>query len=171
MAWKAKNRGARKQGIACQMWLRRRYRFVFAAEMCNAWTPIGGLATQLNHIAALLPLATLESAAYAIRYHNLLVATLADYARARYPFGYHTALPDVHDDARRAILRDNAQPPVRFTAPLASGPNQKPPRGNNAVKALAPTRGKERRAKARAPSAPTQPSSPPGWGAKYKHRP
>ena len=124
MAWKAENRGTRKQGIAFQMWMRRHYRLVFAAKMCNDWATLwGGLAAQLNHIAVFLSIDTTESAAYAISYHNPLASTLADYARARFPFDYHTALSDVHEDTRRSILRDTAPPPFRPNAPLPSEPN------------------------------------------------
>ena len=85
-AWKSKNRGTRKQSISFQMWLRHHMRFIFSAEMANAWTPFGGLSAQFNHIAVLLSLASTESAAYAIKYHDSLVNSLAEYARGRYPF-------------------------------------------------------------------------------------
>ena len=114
------------------MWLHHHYRFVIAAEMCHAWTPFGGIAAQLNHIAVLLSLATLESAGYAIRYHDLLVSTLADYARARFAFDYHTALSEVHEDTRRMVTREgpnaSTHPP---TAPnKGQGKGQKGPRNN-----------------------------------------
>ena len=143
-AWKSKNvGGVRKKAISFQMWMHHHLRFVFAAEMCNAWTPFGGLATQLNHIAVLLSLATTESAAYAIRYHNLLVATLADYARARFPFDYHTALSDVHEDTRRAILRDNTAPNARSIAPAPNGQlPQKSSKGKQRGKGTRSTKGK-----------------------------
>ena len=118
-SWKAKNRGSRKQPIAFQMWLHHHYRFVFAAELCNAWAPFGGLAAQLNHIAVILSLATLENAAYAIRYHETLISALADYARARFPFDYHSALSEIHEETRRLLLRDTANN-------LAGFPSQNP---------------------------------------------
>ena len=114
------------------MWLHHQYRFVIAAEMCHAWAPFGGIAAQMNHIAVLLSLATLESAGFAIRYHDLLVSTLADYARARFAFDYHTALSEVHEDTRRMVTREgptasNNPPP----APVkGKGKGQKGPKGN-----------------------------------------
>ena len=75
-AWKTKNNGSRKKAIAFQMRMHRHYRFIFAAEIVGAWTPFGGLAAQLNHVAVLLSLASLENAGHAIRYHELLVKRL-----------------------------------------------------------------------------------------------
>ena len=87
--------------------------------MCSPWTPIGGIAAQLNHVAVLLSLATLESAGFALRYRELLIRTLADHARARFPFDYSTALSEVHGDTRRVIATDSArasyQPPSKWT--------------------------------------------------------
>lgn len=114
-AWKTKNSGARKKAIAFQMWLRRHIRFVFAAEMCNDWTPFGGLVAQLNSIAVILSLASLESAGYAMRYRELLVTTLKDFARARFPCDYQSALSEVHEDTRRAAVRGNQAVAARFT--------------------------------------------------------
>ena len=45
-----------------------------------------------------------------MRYRELLIRTLADCARARFPFGYFTALSDVREDTRRAINTDGARP-------------------------------------------------------------
>ena len=120
------------------MWLRRRYRFVIAAEMCHAWTPFGGIAAQLNHIAVLLSLATLENAGFAIRYHDLLVSTLADFARARFTSDYHTALSEVHEDTRRAVTRENNAPK---TAPTTATPTQGKGKGQTRSKGSA-TKGK-----------------------------
>ena len=127
--WKAKNRGSRKQSIAFQMWLHHHYRFVFAAEMCHAWKPFGGIAAQLNHIAVILSLATLESANFAIRYHDLLASTFADFARARFSFDYHTALSEIHEDTRRAVARENAS--LSNTAPPVQGSPQRSGKGQN----------------------------------------
>ena len=57
----------------------------------------------------LLTLETLESAGFAIRYHELPVRTLADCARARFPFDYYTALSEIHEDTKRAITSDTAR--------------------------------------------------------------
>ena len=108
--WKTKAKGTKKQAISLQQWLHRHIRFVITAEMCSLWTPFGGLAAQFNHIAVLLTLATLESAGFAIRYHELLVRTLSDYARARFPFDYFTALSEIHEDTKRAINTDSTRP-------------------------------------------------------------
>ena len=115
------------------MWMRRRYRFIFAAEMANARAPFGFLADQLNRASVLPPLASLECAGYAIRYHDLLVSTPADYARARFPIDYHNALSEVQDDARRALSRDSATSSntVRFTAGTSQEPFQRFPKGKS----------------------------------------
>ena len=133
-AWKSKAQGVRKKAISFQMWMHHHYRFVFAAEMCNAWSPFGGLAAQLNHIAVLLSLASLESAGYAIKYHDLLVTTLADFARARFPCDFHSALSEVHEDTRRALARETATPQGRPNAPAASNEGYRPPKGKGKAK-------------------------------------
>ena len=126
-AWKAKNRGSRKQSISFQMWLRHHMRFIFADEMCNAWAPFGGLASQLNHVAVLLSLATLENAGFAMKYHDLLVTTLSEYARARFPCDYRAMLSEVNEETCRAVTRDSTAPPKRFpfAAPLSTQRSQK----------------------------------------------
>ena len=87
------------------------------AEMWPIWTPFGGLAAQFNHIAVILTLAKLGSAGFAICYHELLVRTLADYARARFPFDYYTALSEIHEDTNRAINTDSARTAVMAHPP------------------------------------------------------
>ena len=119
-AWKSKGQGVRKKAISFQMWMHHHHRFVIAADMCNAWAPFGGLAAQLNHIAVLLSLASLETAGYAIKYHELLVTALADFARARYPCDYHSALSEVHEDTRRALAREPLTPQNRSNAANSS---------------------------------------------------
>ena len=105
-------------------------RFVLSAEICSLWTPFGGNSAQINHIAVLLTLATLESAGFAIKYHELLIRTLADCARARFPFDYHAALSEIHEDTRRAILNEHAR---GIATPQRFG-NQRFPKGNNRAK-------------------------------------
>ena len=114
------------------------------AEMCSLWTPFGGIAAQLNHIAVLLSLATLASAGFAIRYHELLIRTLADHARARLPFDYFTALSEVHEDTRRTIATDSAR-----------ASNQPPQKGN-----------KQRSAKGQSPTPKGKKGKPAGKGTK-----
>ena len=140
--WKTKNNGARKKAIAFQMRMHHHYRFVFAAEMDNAWTHFGGLAAQLNHISVLLSLASLETAGYAIRYHDSLVSTLAECARARFPIDYHNALSEVHDDTRRALARDNANFSIA-TRPTASSlePFQRSVKGKSRSKGKGKAKG------------------------------
>ena len=134
-AWKAKNNGPRKKAISFQMRLHHHYRFIFAAEMANAWASFGGIVSQLNHIAVLLSLASLESAGYAIRYRDLLATTLADCARARFPMDYHTALSEVHDDTRRALLRENTTVAARFNPTSSTNePYQRFPKGKSRSK-------------------------------------
>ena len=130
--WKNKAKGARKNAISFQQWLHRHMRFVFSAEICSLWSPFGGFAAQMNHIAVLLSLATLETAGFAIKYHELLIRTLADCARARFPIDYYTALSEIHDDTRRAILTEN----IRSGQPnFAPANNQQCSRkGNNRPK-------------------------------------
>ena len=91
------------------MRLRRHIRVILSAELCSLWTAFGGIAAQFNHIAVLLSLATLESAGFATRYHALSVRTLADCARARFPFDYHAAPAEIREDTLRAITTDIAR--------------------------------------------------------------
>ena len=112
--WKNKITGPKKPAISLQMWLHHHLRFVIAAEMCSLWTPFGGVAAQFNHIAVLLTLSTLESAGFAIRYHESLIRTMADYARARIPFDFFTALSEIHEDTRRAITADSTRVVATF---------------------------------------------------------
>ena len=151
-AWKNKSKGVRKNAISFQQWLHHHMRFVFSAEVCSLWTPFGGIAAQLNHITVLLSLATLESAGFAMKYHDLLVRTLADCARARFPFDYATALSEVHEDTRRAILVENARmaPTPQAHYPPRSSKENNRPKGiksrNNAPKGTnAPNKGKGRK--------------------------
>ena len=129
--WKNKANGTRKNAISSQQWLHHHLRFVFSAEICSLWTPFGGFAAQMNHIAVLLSLATLESAGFAIRYHELLIRTLADCARARFPFDYYTALSEVHEDTRRAILTDSDR---SGPSNQANRPAKRSGKGNNRYK-------------------------------------
>lgn len=92
--------------------------------------PFGGIAAQLNHIAVLLSIATLENAGFAIRYRDLLASSLSDYARPRFPFDYHTALSDIHADTRRAVARESFPPNNRFAPPV----NTQTPSGQPNVK-------------------------------------
>ena len=117
--WKNKTTGSKKQAISLQMRLHHHMRFIMTAEMCSLWTPFGGIAAQLNHIAVLLSLETLESAGFAIRYRELLIRTLADHSRTRLPFDYFAALSEVHEDTRRTIATDSAR-----------ASNQQPQKGN-----------------------------------------
>ena len=90
--------------------MRRHMRFIFAAEMRSAWTPFGGILSQLNHVAVLLSLATLENAGFAMKYNELLSTSLADSARDRFPCDYRIMLSEVHEETRRAVTRDTASP-------------------------------------------------------------
>ena len=70
---------------------------------------------QLNHVAVLLSLATLDGAGYAIRYQSVMANALSDFSRDRFPFGYHAALSGVNEDTRRAVPRDGNSVATRFT--------------------------------------------------------
>ena len=140
--WRNKTKGAKKQAISPQQWLHHHLRFALTAELCELWTPFGGIAAQFNHISALLSLATLESAGFAMRYHDLPVRTLADCARARFPFDYLTALSEVHEDTRRAIMADTARP--SFAPPRNENAPRFQPKGKQRAKS---TKQKGRNAK------------------------
>ena len=59
--WRARvSRASGKQGISFQMWMRHHLGFVFAADLCHAWDPFGGLAAQLSQLAAILSMASAE---------------------------------------------------------------------------------------------------------------
>ena len=64
-------------------WLMYRMRFIFAADICGAWLPFGGLSDQLSNFFALLHLSTTGNIATAMAYDALLSANLAESARAR----------------------------------------------------------------------------------------
>ena len=98
------------------------------AELCSLWTPFGAIAAQFNHIAVILALATLESDGFDMRYHDLLVRTLAGCARARFPYDYFSSLSEVREDARRIIATDTD----RSSAPTPSTQTQRYANGKNA---------------------------------------
>ena len=50
-----------------------------------------------------------------MRYRELLVTTLADFARARFPCDYHLALSEMREDTRKAVARDSQPSTGRFT--------------------------------------------------------
>ena len=60
-----------------------RMRFIFAADLCGAWSSFGGIAAQLNNLSLILHLATTESIAAALLYDGLLSAHLEEMARPR----------------------------------------------------------------------------------------
>ena len=145
-SWKTKAKGAKKYAISLQMWLRHHMRFIMSAGLCSLWAPFGGIAAQFNHIAVLLSLATLESAGFSLRYHELLIRTLADCARERFPFDYFTALSEIHEETRRAITSDTAR-----TTPTPQSEHSRSSKGKDRFndnkskgKAQTPQKGKKR---------------------------
>ena len=68
--------------------------------MRHAWTSSGGIDAQLNHIAVLLSMETLESDGYDIRHRELLAETPPDHDRDRFSFDYHTALSGAREETR-----------------------------------------------------------------------
>lgn len=72
----------------------------------------------MNRTTVLLPIASIGGDGLAMRYRELLVAALADFARVRPPCDFHSALSEVREGDRRSLSRDNAQLDVRFSAPL-----------------------------------------------------
>ena len=60
-----------------------RMRFIFAADLCGAWSSFGGIAAQLNNLSLILHLATTESIAAALLYDSLLSDHLEELARSR----------------------------------------------------------------------------------------
>ena len=119
--WRARvSRVPGKQDISFQMWLRHHLRFVFAADLCHAWDPFGGLAAQLSQLAVILSLASTENCSYAMIYHKELVRFLADSARARIPLDFRNYLSEVKEDICKLIPRDS------FTAQSRPGQARAP---------------------------------------------
>ena len=157
--WKNKTTGSKKQAILLQMRLHRHVRFIITAEMCSLWTPFGGIAAHLNHVAVLLSLSTLESAGFAIRYRELLIRNIADNARARISCDYFATLSKVREDTRRAITTDGARSPNQ---PLPKGAKQRSrkgtptnregKKGKSTSKGTKPNRGKKGKDNATRPS-------------------
>ena len=130
------------------MRMRHHLRFIFVAEMRRAWAGFGGLVAQLNHLALLLSIASLETAGYAMRYHEMLVTTLADFARARYPIDFHLALSEIHDDTRKALLMENTAVNGRFpNASSISENTQRFPKGKSRSKGKAKGKGTAQKGK------------------------
>ena len=120
-SWRARaQRVPNKQDISFQMWLHHHYRFIFAAELCSAWKPFGGLAAQLSLIAVLLSLASTDSCAFAIAYFAELSRFLADSARARLDINYTSYLGELKDDIFKRVPRDSR-------AAMAQAAQQPPP--------------------------------------------
>ena len=175
-AWKVKARGTKKHAISLQMWLHHHIRFVMTAELCSLWQPFGGVAAQFNHIAVLMSLATLESAGFALRYHELLIRTLAETARARFPFDYYTALSEVHEETRRAITSDTARPPPTPQNEAANHSNNRSNKGGyrrkgpkngkqgGTAKGQKRSEGKGTAATGKGPAQPPPPSAQPATG-------
>ena len=60
-------------------------RFVFAADLCKAWQPFGGLGPQFAHLSSVLHLSVTESVGIALAYHRLVCQKLQEKARRRAP--------------------------------------------------------------------------------------
>ena len=84
--WKSYSKG-RKTTIPLEMsiqsFLLFQLRFVFAADLCMAWSPFGGLAPQLSHLSIVLNLSVTESVGVAMLYHSALMTKLSEKARQR----------------------------------------------------------------------------------------
>ena len=55
-------------------------RFVFDAELCNAFTSFGGIPLQLSHLSTVLNLSIAEGVGVALAYHKLITAYLQERA-------------------------------------------------------------------------------------------
>ena len=145
---KPKSHRRGKQAISRQMLIRRHVRFIFLVDMCNAWAPFGVISDKVNRPAVLLSLAILANAGPAVRYRDLLVRTIADCARPRFPCDYHTALSDVHDDARLVISNDSDRraSPAECARKYAIGKTrpQNNGKGKGNGRAMRITKGKKR---------------------------
>ena len=58
-------------------------RFLFAADLCKAWVPSGGLGPQFAHLSTVLHLSVTETVGIALAYHRLICQKLQEKARRR----------------------------------------------------------------------------------------
>ena len=86
-SWVAYSRQARRstspQELSIQTFTLYRLRFLFAAELCQAFDKFGGLALQLSHLSTIHNLPILESAGVALDYHRALTGKLMKRALQR----------------------------------------------------------------------------------------
>ena len=85
--WIAYSRQARRatspQELSIQAFCLYQLRFIFAAELCNAFDTFGGLALQLSRLSTVINLSILESVGVALAYHRILSGKLMERARQR----------------------------------------------------------------------------------------
>ena len=124
-----------KQDVSFQMWMRRRLGFVFSADLCRAWDPLGGLAARLSKLAATPSMASARNCIYSTIYHEELVRFLAD--SCYNSDWFRNYLSGVKEDICKLIPRD------AFTAQTRTGPARAPRNQSNTndvvTKAPAPT--------------------------------
>ena len=88
--------------------MRYQLRFIFAADVCGAWSLFGGVVAQLNHLSIVLHIATTDAIGIAATYDQLPKAHLEERARARAPGTAGTA--DFHE------MLSNEQPLFKMQA-------------------------------------------------------
>ena len=76
-------RSANPQALPLNAWILYQLRFIFAADLCGAWSTFGGISAQLNRLSVVLHIATTESIGTALTYDQLLKSHLEELARAR----------------------------------------------------------------------------------------
>ena len=73
------------QSLGIQQFILYKMRFIFAGEVCQAFSLFGGFCAQINALSVLLNIAIVDNPFIAMRYGELLSARLAGFARERMP--------------------------------------------------------------------------------------
>ena len=104
------------QLLSMQQFLLYKWRFVIAADLCNAWKEFGGIVSQINLIGVLTNMSIAGNPFIAMKYDEALNSKLATFSRERtHGIDYQSLLPNEDFELKRAIIVAN---------PIAQGPRQ-----------------------------------------------
>ena len=85
--WVAHSKQAKRsiapQELTIQCYSLYQLRFIFAADLCQAFQSFGGIGPQLSHFSTVLHLSITESVGTALAYHRMVVVKLQEKARKR----------------------------------------------------------------------------------------
>ena len=95
------------QQVRLQAWLLYMLRFVFTGDICSAWSNFGGLAAQFCMLSAVIHLAVVETAAFAIAYDAELRGRTQRLARRRdTQVDFAKMLSEENEDVKRYLEID-----------------------------------------------------------------